>query len=316
MLKVAVVGDPHISLGTETREDPFSDTLAKLDYISQTCVKQGVHVLIVTGDFFDNMSKYIPTSVYQKIAVCFDRFKVVYFVTGNHDFHKSFNYLWKDEPIGNLFHHCNNMVYLDENPTLIGNYRLFGRSWKKDFDRRAAEDLSCPEGYSPAESVIVCHAYLLPESEQVMGMFINIEDLQNPVNNYIVGHYHKRLDVVKRGEVSALIPGSLTRIKSSEEHIPACFVLDFDSPDLMGSVEVMYIPVRPLNEVFKDVSEDKDISRKNAEISDFVKTLKSDVVVMTRMDFIESFATIASLDFPGDGDKLCAFTNHVLDKNI
>lgn len=311
--KIAVVGDIHLSLSTETRENPWIDTLKKLRFVSEYCLLNQIPALILPGDIFDNLNKFIPASHVKSLAAILSTFKDVYFLMGNHDYHKSFNYTWEDEPTGYLVEQSKNMTHLT---TLkLGRYTFLGRDWQRNFERLVMSDLCCPEDCDPETTVMVVHAYLLPESENVMNKFINISDLPHPAGNYVVGHYHKRLNVVSVGDVKALVPGSLTRIKSSETHAPALFVLDADSEDILGTALAVEIPVRPIEEVFADFSDKKQIKKINADISDFVKTLDRKITVMTREDFMSSFAEIVAQDFPENSIQLNAYAQHVLDDN-
>lgn len=313
MNRIAVVGDLHLSMGTETRDLPVLDTIAKLEYIRDYCVSNEVRLLLLLGDFWDNLNQYFPASLIRKIADILSDFSRVFFLMGNHDYHKSLGLDWKDEPIGILMGLVPGMSLLTEEA--IGKYTLIGKNWKKDYDRNLLSDFECPKGYNPDNTVIAVHAYLLPKSENVMMKFHQLEDIENPVNTYMVGHYHKRLGYVKTQNTKAIIPGSLTRIKSSEDHIPATYVMDMDSDDLFGSCVCLEIPARDGNTVFKDMSEEKHIKRLNEDIKDFVKTLNRETKVMTRDDFFDAFAEISALDFPEENIKLNKYANHILDTN-
>lgn len=313
MVKIAVVGDLHLSMGTESRELPVLDTITKLEFIRDYCAGKGINDLILLGDFWDNLKQYFPSTLILKVAHILREFGCVYFLMGNHDYHKALGLGWKDEPIGLLMGLVPQMSLLVEQK--IGNYTLIGKSWKKDYDQNLLADFECPEGYDPQKTIIAVHAYLLPKSENVMMKFHQLEDIENPVNTYLVGHYHKRLGFVQTENTQAVIPGSLTRIKSSESHNPAFFVLDLGSDDLYSTSKLVEIPIKDGNLIFKDMSEEKQIKRLNEDIKDFVKTLNRETKVMTHEDFSEAFAEISAIDFPEDSIKLNSYANHILDKS-
>ena len=206
-----------------------------------------------------------------------------------------------------------NMVLLDE--AKIGKYTLLGRNWKKDYDKNIAEEFECPEGMDPATTIMALHAYLLPKSENVMMKFNQLEDIENSVHAYLVGHYHKNMGWVQTEKTSALIPGSLTRIKSSEWHSPTFYILDMDSDDVRATSKAVQVPAIDGNIVFKDLSDKKQIQFINNDIKDFVKTFDKNISIMTREDFFGAFAEIASIDFPEEFARINHYTNHILDLN-
>jgi DNA repair exonuclease SbcCD nuclease subunit len=248
------------------------------------------------GDFVDNINQYMPAKYFFRLVSILSRFRQVFFIIGNHDYHKALGLSWEDEPIGLISKFVPGMKLLTEEK--IGKYTLLGRNWKKDYDRNVASEFECPDGMDPTKTIMAVHAYLLPKSENVMMKFNQLEDLENPVHLYLVGHYHKNLGWVTTVNTQALIPGSLTRIKSSENHTPTFFVLDLDSDDLKASCVAVPVPALDGNIVFKDLSDKKQIQFLNSDIKDFVKSLDREISVMSMDDFISAFAGISALDFP------------------
>jgi DNA repair exonuclease SbcCD nuclease subunit len=313
MTKIAVVGDLHVSLGTSTRDTPYLATFEKLRWIASYCLHNDVSGIILTGDIFDNLNKYIPNTIINSLADILCLFKWVWFIPGNHDFHKVLNLSWQDEPVGSLVDRVPNMKLLTEER--LDAFTFVGCSWKKDYDRKIGESLSCPEHLDPSTTVIVAHAYLLPKSENIMGQFLEVSDIKRPASFYITGHYHKPVKPCLELGSWLLNPGSLTRIKSSETHTPLMYVLDTTDPAFIQNAVCVDVPCLLSEDVFKDLSAKKNIQKLNSGIADFVKAFDRQCKVLSREDFMSSFSEIARTESPEKAFDIIKYANHLLDLN-
>lgn len=316
MKKVGVFGDLHMNIKTSTRENIGEALLKKLSYCALICENLGVEDVFFAGDFFDNVGKYLPASLMVSFAEELKKFKKIYYITGNHDWHKSLNYTWEDEPIGLLHEMAGNMVNLNSSSVMIEDFTVVGREWEKQYDLGKKEKLECPKDLDPNGTIMLTHSYLLPEEKNIMGMYTSYESLENPCRMYWVGHYHEALgELIYPEDRRLLVMGSIIRNKTSEVHIPQFYIYTFDGSEIVD-LKTIEIPHDKMEEVFVDTSSEKTLTKLKEGISGFVSSLQKSRTVMSREDFMSIFAEKAKDSIPEKATEVISFTQHIIDEKL
>lgn len=321
-MRFTVIGDIHLSRITESRNLAYVDTLNKLEYVADASARLGSKILVLTGDIFDNLNQYIPAGALTRFADILRSFEQVWYIMGNHDWHRSAGYEAHDEPVALLEKMSGNMRRLDDSSMIFDQegkqHYVIARPWRKSFDLGNSVDLECPAELDPANTVMLCHAYLLPSAKNPLGMYNSIEVLKRPAMFYVVGHYHGRLGMLKYPvpgtdrDFYVLIPGSFTRIKSDETHSPAMFVVDI-VPGSEPQVTTLEVPCRPHSEVFVSNEDDKVIQAIKDEISGFVSSLSVSREPMSKDGFLTTFKAKADDVVPEDRrDDVYGFIHDVI----
>lgn len=305
----AVFGDLHFTHKTNTRPDAGTDILKKLRWSASYCKDAGIREVLLSGDIFDNLNHYTPFSYIKALAEILQTFDKVFYITGNHDYHKAFGLDWEDEPIGMLHELAGNMINLDGgDPYPITNgYLLVGRKWKKKYDLGKGEELECPEGLDPKKTIMLTHSYLVPEEHNVMDQYVSYESLQNPCQLYLVGHYHDSLGCIPYGDKELLIMGSVFRKAVNEHHAPSFFIVDTSN---IKNPKRVVIPHREPEDTFIDTSAERELLKIKEGVATFVSTLKGTRTVMTKEDFMKAISEVAQAEVP---DRVTLVNKHVID---
>lgn len=315
MYKLAAIGDIHLTTETINRKNIDKSIIAKLQFVVAKCLEEKVDALLLTGDIFDNVNKYIPSTVIKNIAGLFKRLPQVFYVLGNHDRHKALNLDKEDEPVAILAELSGNMIDIDNRTVIAGNYNLIGRQWQKTYDLGSTEGLECPQELNPRQTLMLTHSYLLPKQYNVAGQFLEYESLKNPCWMYIVGHYHNRIGIIKKELGNIIVPGSFTRIKTNETHNPVMYIINLPSEQITE----IEIPCEPIEKVFEDVATEKQINQLKKGISEFVLSLKADKEIFTKEVFMEVYSELVNNMTPKDEEKsrkIIGYTQNILDREL
>jgi len=305
----AVFGDLHYTHKTNTRPEAGLSILKKLRWAALHSKEIGIKEAIFSGDIFDNLNVYTPFSYIKALAEILRSFDRVFYITGNHDYHKAFGLHWEDEPIGMLHELAGNMINIDGGSPypLTNGYNLVGREWKKKYDLGKGEDLECPEHLNPKKTIMVTHSYLVPEKYNIMQQYVSYESLKNPCQLYLVGHYHDSLGCIPYEDKDLLIMGSVFRKAVNEHHAPSFFVLNTSSIRNPGRV---VIPHSDLEDTFIDTSAERELLKIKEGVASFVSALTGTRNVMTRADFVEAISEVALAEVP---DRVDLVNRHVTD---
>jgi len=308
-MKFVFIGDIHMSRETESRRNAYLDTLDKMEWLAtETLRRWHGAVLVITGDIFDNLNQYLPATALTRLAEILQRFQRVYYIMGNHDWHRSAGYAAEDEMPAVLERMAGNIRRLDDGSEVFdeeSGFHIIARPWRKEFDLRESAALECPDGYDTAHTLILCHAYLLPKAQNPLGQYNSVESLKRPAAFYIVGHYHGQLGMLmfkaptEDRMFRVLVPGSLTRIRVDETHNPKAYFVELSKGGIIQS-EAVDIPCRPHAEVFVDRTDTKAIQNIRDEISGFVSQLQVSREPMTKDGFLAAFRVKAEEGVPED----------------
>ena len=240
-----VAGDLHWSgRNPRSRTDNYAESLTKkIDEIFMLAEKHEAKGIIIPGDIFDSTGLSLSTII-ELIIILRSSPVRIYTIAGNHDLYEG-NPLSTDRtPYGILF--VNDIIHdLDEEPAEIGDkIYIMGRSFDcsiTDKDIRY---------YIPAEkaaTIMVTHGMLLEKSPGYELQHTLLSDVANhpdapPV--LINGHEHNGFRLTKINDTLFINPGSIGRIKASEENInriPQVTLLTICDD---GEIEAKMIPLR------------------------------------------------------------------------
>lgn len=121
MLRIFVTGDNHIgrrylSYGKETREILRKKRLSALDGMVDAANREGCHLLVVTGDLFDNTYSVTRQEVEAALETLSGFRGVAAVLPGNHDYYDETEKLWQ------YFHHA---IETRDNILLLSRYRPY-----------------------------------------------------------------------------------------------------------------------------------------------------------------------------------------------
>ena len=197
-MKIAIVGDPHISTGFRARVDDYLH--AVLNKISE--IADNNDRVIFLGDVFDTSA--MPTFVFNETYRLLSKYDNDKFHTilGNHDlFHRNLKALNRTT-IGSL--NLTQVLHVHTEPFTIDGYNFVPVMTDDDVEKiHVAED-------NDTKSVLLGHKYfefyLCPEES------ITQEDIERLKYKWVfLGHDHCPYSAMQIGQSVLYRPGSLTR---------------------------------------------------------------------------------------------------------
>lgn len=197
-MKIAIVGDPHISTGFRARVDDYLHTV--LNKISE--IADNNDKVIFLGDVFDTSA--MPTLVFNetyKLLSKYDKDKF-HTILGNHDlFHRNLKALNRTT-IGSL--NLTQVLHVHTEPFTIGGYNFVPVMTDDDVSKIPVAD----DNYT--DSVLLGHKYfefyLCPEES------FTKEDIEKLKYRWVfLGHDHCPYNAMQIGQSVLYRPGSLTR---------------------------------------------------------------------------------------------------------
>lgn len=232
-MKIAIVGDPHISMGFRSRTDDYLHTV--LNKITR--IADANDVVIFLGDVFDasSMPTYVFNETYKALRPYQNKLLTI---LGNHDlFHRNLKALNKTT-IGSL--NLVGALSIMTSPFIIDGYTFVPVMTDTELD-------DIPEAKSDKE-VLLCHKYfemaLCPEES------LTQQELEVLQYKYVfMGHDHQYYQPVAMGQCRLYRPGSLTRTTTdlyNKDREILYYVLDTQT----GEIEKVVLDVEPSEKVF------------------------------------------------------------------
>ena len=194
-MKIAIVGDPHISTGFRARVDDYLRTvLKKIEYIAENN-----DAVIFLGDVFDTSA--MPTYVFNATYSALSKYEnKLHTILGNHDmFHRNVKSIHRTT-IGSL--DLTKTIKVHIKPFEIGGVTFVPIMTDDEFEHIPVDDDN--------DSVLLCHKYyemlVCPEES------FDESELQELNYKYVfMGHDHMPYEPLDLGNTTLYRPGSLTR---------------------------------------------------------------------------------------------------------
>ena len=221
MIKIAFIGDPHVSdKAPSTRTDDYCNTvLNKLKFIVTTCIEEKVQAIVILGDIFH---KKIPSHTsHETIRRLIDIFKCdipIFSVAGNHDINGTYNEIHR-QPFSVLRESgvLNELVPTKATTFTDGKMvvALSGSFFRETLDSKEhinEYNLSFPEDSD--YNIGVFHQMILPDGQTFFSSYVNFSDLMEVNSDLIaVGHYHVGFkgSIIRQEYKHFLNPGSMSR---------------------------------------------------------------------------------------------------------
>jgi len=259
-MKIAIVGDPHISTGFRARVDDYLKTvLRKIKDIAEEN-----DAVIFLGDVFDTsaMPTYVFNETYRALEPYKDKFHTI---LGNHDtFHRNVKALYKTT-IGSL--NLTKVLHVHIKPFIVGNIEFVPVMTDDDF-------LNIPKD-EEHNKVLLCHKYyemmVCPEES------LDASELQDLNYKYVfMGHDHQYYDPINLGNTLLFRPGSLTR-NTADYYNKDRQVIYYQLDTETGSVKPVNVFMQPSSEVFLkgsfDIRKDDTTRRPKTDNNSLIKLL-------------------------------------------
>lgn len=195
-MKIAIVGDPHISTGFRARVDDYLRTvLRKIKDIA----KDNDYVIFL-GDVFDTSA--MPTYVFNETYAALREYEgKLHTILGNHDlFHRNLKALNRTT-IGSL--NITNVLHVHTEP-----FTLAGVTFVPVMTDDKVENI--PNGENDSKKILLCHKYYdmltTPEESLTREDFVNLD-----YSTVFMGHDHMPYEPLLVNNSTIYRPGSLTR---------------------------------------------------------------------------------------------------------
>ena len=239
-MKIAIVGDPHISTGFRARVDDYLRTvLNKIEYIASEN-----DAVIFLGDVFDTSA--MPTYVFNTTYKALNKFKgKLHTILGNHDmFHRNVKSLHRTT-IGSL--DLTETIKVHVKPFALGGVTFVPVMTDDDFETIPVDNDN--------NSILLCHKYydmmVCPEESFDEG------ELKELNYKYVFfGHDHMPYEPLDFNNTILYRPGSLTRTtvdSYNEKRDIRYYQLDTETM----SVTAQLVPCLPSSEVYLKGAFDK-----------------------------------------------------------
>lgn len=239
-MKIAIVGDPHISTGFRARVDDYLRTvLNKIEHIASEN-----DAVIFLGDVFDTSA--MPTYVFNTTYKALNKFKgKLHTILGNHDmFHRNVKSLHRTT-IGSL--DLTETIKVHVKPFTLGGVTFVPVMTDDDFETIPVDNDN--------SSILLCHKYydmmVCPEESFDEG------ELKELNYKYVFfGHDHMPYEPLAFSNTILYRPGSLTRTtvdSYNEKRDIRYYQLDTETM----SVTAQLVPCLPSSEVYLKGAFDK-----------------------------------------------------------
>lgn len=247
-MRIAIVGDPHISTGFRARIDDYLQTvLNKINYIAENN-----DAIIFLGDVFDTsaMPTYVFNATYKALSKYSHKFHTI---LGNHDmFHRNVKSLHRTT-IGSL--DLTGIIKVHTKPFELGGVTFVPVMTDDEF-----ESIPCDDDN---DSVLLCHKYY----EMMVCPEESFDDSELKDLNYkyvFMGHDHMPYEPLDLGNTILYRPGSLTRTtvdKYNEKRDIRYYVLETGTMEVYADI----VPSLPSSEVYLNGSfAEKEVARHKA----------------------------------------------------
>ena len=259
-MKIAIVGDPHISTGFRARVDDYLRTVIK----KIKNIANENDAVIFLGDVFDTSA--MPTYVFNYTYRELKDFKGhLHTILGNHDmFHRNLKSLNKTT-IGSL--DLTEVIKVHTEPFKLGDIEFVPVMTDDDF-------LKIPRD-EEHNKILLCHKYyemmVCPEES------LDASELQDLNYKYVfMGHDHQHYDPISLGNTLLFRPGSLTR-HTVDWYNKDRQVMYYQLDTEIGSVKPVDIRMQPSSEVYLkgsfDVNKEATNKRPRTDMQSLSKLL-------------------------------------------
>lgn len=246
-MKIAIVGDPHISTGFRARVDDYLRTvLSKIEHIAS----ENDYVIFL-GDVFDTSA--MPTYVFNTTYKVLNKFKgKLHTILGNHDmFHRNVKSLHRTT-IGSL--DLTETIKVHVKPFDLAGITFVPVMTDDEFEHIPVD--------GDNDSILLCHKYyemmVCPEES------FDESELKELNYKYVfMGHDHMPYEPLNLGNTILYRPGSLTRTTVdlyNKERDIRYYQIDTDTM----SVTEQLVPCLPSSDVYlKGAFDKKEVAFQN-----------------------------------------------------
>lgn len=267
-MKICIVGDLHATFAQPAnRKDNFKEAFAeKFEFIVETASKNECEVLILPGDVFDSpkVSHGVVERIIKSLRGC--PHTSVFVVFGQHDqrYHSAND---GNTPLDVLCAANSNVKKLHNMPEVCEGalIHFYGASW--------GNDIPTPYKSQLCKCVLVAHTMVIKDKLAWPGQ---TESQYSKADKFfdmgydlvITGDNHQQFIVEQRGKFLFNM-GSVTRSSIAQvNHEPALAMFDTNT----WTYELIPIPIKPGEEIFKLTSVEK-IKERNNSLEAFVDKL-------------------------------------------
>jgi DNA repair exonuclease SbcCD nuclease subunit len=294
-----VIKDPHFRLGFKSpisrEQEEFDFSIkSKVKQIATLALKEGVDVIVISGDIFDikETSRYVvkqlkPIGEQLDILKKATKQKMIITVAGNHDLPHSSRSL-KSESVYDYFQSLGKIVSVHKSEIRFNTKKDTVVFSGLDFTSKLTELYKEMKEYDnnileKATRVFLLHEHLLPNKDFNKDRFLGnkmsykrvLKEFKN-IDVFVAGHYHKGYKPYHDSNRWVVNPYNMTRLARdyyvvNGEHIPTVNLVKVKK----GKIEVEEYPL---------------------EVVDFSKAIKSEVLEKEIQDSLNLKDFIEKLD--------------------
>ena len=280
MSKFLYFQDGHVSGKNSVHyiSNYFEDCLTMLDEILKIAKDNKVEAIIDGGDLLHSSEP--SYRILDEVADRVEKNKIpVYALFGNHT--ERYHSIEHSRYTG-LAHLIKRSKYFKYFDTIENkNYCIIGIDYRHDIEEEIKED-----GIDFLDDekwkIAIVHAFLTPKPFLEQVMHVCVDDIKTNADIIIVGHYHNQWEKMV-GDTKYLDIGCVGRRSITEKNIePSCLLIDTEK----RTIDIIKLKSAKKAEDIFDLSKIEELKAKDADISEFIKSIESVEFQGTRIEDI------------------------------